>query len=458
MFVLLIHLSIFVLLLGNICSLYSEPQNKGISAGEKQSGKRIALIIGINEYKDVGLNDLKKARNDAKGIAKILVQNGEFDSVVIMTDEMNPKDDPDSLFPTKLNIEEKLDSLLSNANPEDLFVFFFSGHGVSDYEEKGYLLTQDSVLSKPFNSSLSVESVVEKISLRGIKNSILFLDACRDAMFTSKNANTNTLRVKDNLDGEIFGILYSTKAGFFSYEDDESSYGVFTKFLIYALEGRADVNRDKQVTFSEVENYITAAVKDWSVRKNKQQKPYTKYFGEKSGDLVLSFPTNPDVSLADVPIVVQNREAVWIRSILYPGWGQYYQGDSNKGKVYMGIAGILLLATVESYVQYRNAKDEYSSFVGIPPSTRFGESFIINSYLLEPKQNALEETRTRFEQTSLLLGLFYLWNLADLALFPYKAIESNQKFNFTMRRDSSPYSTLTNHQANRYEFVYEYRF
>jgi hypothetical protein len=440
--------------------IFSEPRPKGISGGEGEAKKsrRIALVIGINEYKDVGLQDLRKARNDAKGIAKILIQNGEFDLVTLMTDETDPKDDPDSLFPTKLNVDEKLDSLLMEAGPEDLFLFYFSGHGVSDYEEKSFLLTQDSILSKPFNSSLSVESVVQKIGKKGIKNSLLFLDACRDSMYTSKNTNTNPLNDKVLLDGEIFGILYSTKAGFFSYEDDESSYGVFTKYLIYALEGRADINRDKKVTFSELENYITAAVKDWSIRKNKQQKPYTKYFGEKSGDIVLSYPTNPDISLADVPVNNQNRESVWIRSILYPGWGQYYQGDTGKGKLYLGIASFLLVATFDSYVHYRKAKAEYDSFIGIPPTTRFGESFLINSYLLEPKQNALDTTEKRFEQTSLLFGLFYVWNLVDLAFYPYKPNEPTNKLNFSMQREVVPFQSGIYSQSNRYEISYQFHF
>ncbi|GBF50473.1 caspase domain protein [Leptospira ryugenii] len=435
----------------------AEPRKKGVLTDQK-SGKRIALLVGINEYKDVGLSDLRKARNDAKGLAKILIQNGEFDSVVVMTDEIDPKQDPDSLFPTKLNIEEKLDSLLVEAGPDDVFLFFFSGHGVSDYEEKGFLLTQDTVLSKPFNSSLSVDLIAEKISKKGIKNSLLVLDACRDSMYTSKNASANSLLESGLSRSEIFAILYSTKAGFFSYEDDETSYGVFTKYLIYGLEGRADANRDTQVSFSELENYITAAVKDWSQRKNKQQKPYTKYIGEKSGDLILTYSTNPEVSLADVPVNQYARESIYVRSLLFPGWGQYYQGSEVKGKVYMGIAGVLLLATLDSYLKYQDAKKNYDSFVGLPPSTRFGESFVINSILLEPRERALNEARSNFETSSLLFGLFYFWNIADLALFPKVAEEPKQRFSFYMTREarSEIYPmALGNH---RYEASYEIRF
>ncbi|BDA79624.1 hypothetical protein LPTSP3_g25540 [Leptospira kobayashii] len=439
--------------------LPAEPLSKGIS-GEagSDSGKRIALIIGINEYKDVGLNDLRKARNDAKGFAKILIQNGEFDSVTLMTDEVDPKQDPNSLYPTKLNIDEKLDSLLLNADQNDTFVFFFSGHGISDYDEKSYLLTQDSILSKPFNSSLSVETVIQKISRKGIRKSILFLDACRDSMFTTKNVGSNLLIESSTSESEIFGILYSTKAGFFSYEDDESSYGVFTKYLIYGMEGRADSNRDRKVSFSELEIYITAAVKDWSIRKNKQQKPFTKYFGEKSGDIILSQSTNPGVSLADVPVIKINPEGVLVRSMILPGWGQYYQGNETKGKIYMGIATVLLLATLESYMDYRSARESYSSFTGIPPTNRFGESYLVNSLLLEPKRKDLQESQNRLQETSFVYALFYLWNLADLALFDAPANELDKKLNFSLYREYAPGSGSGSVYSGRYEVYYQHRF
>ncbi len=449
---------LFVFLMFSIFQirLGSEPNRKGvlIEGSSERSGKRIALVVGINEYKDVGLNDLRKARNDAKGIAKILIQNGEFDSVTVMTDEIDPKDDPDSLFPTKLNIDEKLDSILNHAGPNDTFLFFFSGHGISDYEEKSYLLTQDSLLSKPYNSSLSVESIVQRISKKGLKKSLLILDACRDSMFASKNPQVGGM-TDMILEGEIFGILYSTKAGFYSYEDDESSYGVFTKYLIYGLEGRADSNRDQKVSFGELEFYITEAVKNWSIRKNKQQKPYTRYFGEKSGDIILSYSTNPDVSLADVPITKQGKEAAWTRSILFPGWGQHYQGDEIKGKTYMGIAAALLLATIDSYSKYREAKNSYNSAIIVPPSSRFGESLIINTLLLEPKKQDLLTAENRLQQVSVLFVAFYLWNLADLALFPAGNSEAS-KFNFSMYKEFYPMGGTG--QANRYEFSYQYRF
>jgi uncharacterized protein (UPF0335 family) len=121
---------------------------------EDNEGKRYAIVVGINNYKDTAISQLSKARNDAKLVGKILKDEGQFDQVFVMTDDIDPRADKDNLYPTKLNIEEKLDSVLRFSNPEDLIVFFFSGHGISDPEENGYLVSVDTVTDKQFNTSV----------------------------------------------------------------------------------------------------------------------------------------------------------------------------------------------------------------------------------------------------------------------------------------------------------------
>lgn len=71
--------------------------------------KRRAIVIGVNDYNDVGITDLSKARNDAKIMGQLLTEQGRFEKVFVMTDDLNAKD---PLYPSRVNIELKLDKQL----------------------------------------------------------------------------------------------------------------------------------------------------------------------------------------------------------------------------------------------------------------------------------------------------------------------------------------------------------
>gem|GEM_PF-4731035 len=254
---------------------------------EGNQGKRWAICIGINDYEDENIGDLKKAQNDALSLGKVLEEKGQFDKVITMVnDEDHYKN---KMLPTKSNIEKNLDFILEFATPNDLIIFAFSGHGISDWKGNGYLITLDTQLSKKFQTSIKVSDIVEKFKQHNISKTLLILDACREEMTQTKSlSNTKGLMADEFKETEIAATFYSTKAGWYSYEDMDSDYGVFTRFILEGLEGMADTNQDKVVTFSELETYVQKEVNDYSIKNNRKQKPYTKIYGEKYGDLALT--------------------------------------------------------------------------------------------------------------------------------------------------------------------------
>ncbi|MCB1188947.1 MAG: caspase family protein [Leptospiraceae bacterium] len=283
-------------------------------------GKRYAIVVGINNYNDPEIPALSKARNDAKVIAKILKEKGQFE-VYVMTDDIDSKE---NLYPSKLNIEEKLDTILNFARSSDLIVFFFSGHGISDNDNKGYLVTIDTVAQKQYNTSLKIDNIIERLNSKNIRKSLLVLDACREVVKKTKSTSQNRLKNQEFTEAELSAVFYSTKIGQFSYEDDKSDYGVFTKYLIYGMEGQADTNKDYVVTFDELARFVTNGVHTWSKTRNKNQKPYTKIYGERSGDLALTLRSDPDESLADKRLPqILNKYQIAGLSTLFPGLGQY---------------------------------------------------------------------------------------------------------------------------------------
>jgi uncharacterized caspase-like protein len=363
---------------------------------------------------------LSKARNDAKGIGKILKDIGQFDQVFVMTDDV-VRSDPEHLYPTKLNIEEKIESVLRFTTPDDLIVFYFSGHGISDYDENGYLVTADTVADKKFDTSLKVDWIVKKFKEKKIKKSLLVLDACRDKLYTSKSSERDSIKEKIYTEAEVAATFYSTKSGYYSYEDDDSDYGVFTKNLIYGMEGRADDNNDGVVSFGELQQFVEKGVRDWSIKKNKQQKPFTKIYGERTGDLAITAANNPDKSLADKKVAVEVSQYVW-RSAVIPGWGQWHNENTIKSSLFFvtffGTAGLM----ASSYTKFKAAEKDYlssSQSVLLYPAN---PTLVGLGYLnAMSKQSQAQSQANQVKSISIGLAAIYLINLVDAYFFSDKA-------------------------------------
>ena len=336
-----------------------------------------------------------------------------------MTDDVD-RNDPEYLYPTKLNIEEKIESVLRFSTPDDLIVFYFSGHGISDYDENGYLITVDTSANRKYATALKVDWIVSRLKEKKIKKSLLLLDACRDVLYTSKSSDRDSIKEKVYSEAEVAATFYSTKTGYYSYEDDESDYGVFTKYLIYGMEGRADDNKDGVVSFNELEQFVNKGVKDWSVKKNKQQKPFTRIYGEKTGDLAITAANNPDKSLADKKVAVEVNQYLW-RSAIIPGWGQWHNEDIIKSTTFFvaffGTVGLF----ASSYNKFKAAEKNYisaSQSVLLYPSdpALIGLGYMNAMSLQSQAQSQANQART----ISFGLAAIYVINLVDAYFFSHK--------------------------------------
>ncbi|PJZ44216.1 caspase family protein [Leptospira brenneri] len=365
--------------------------------------KRFGFVVGVSEYKELSLGDLKTAKSDALGMTKILFSYGSYNRIQTLIQEGSVNSTP-----TKYNILSHFENLLEETHPEDLLVFYFSGHGVVDYNDRVYLLPEDANPLKPFETGIAVEQLLEMTRKYKLKRVVFFIDACRNPEDGKGEEGRKYLDGSNFRDSEIVSVFYSTKVGYSSYEDPKSGYGVFTRFLIYGLEGRADSNYNGEVSYSELSNYVISSLKEWSKTNQKLQKPYTKEYAEKSEDTVLTYAVNPETSLADAPLFNPYNPTYAFRSLLFPGWGQYARGQEEKGKVFMSIFTLGVLYAGYQYNAYRQDKAAYESAVGIPPNSRVFETVAINYYLIEPHRQRMETSRTNLSQA--LTALLFLWS------------------------------------------------
>jgi hypothetical protein len=372
------------------------------------SGNRYAVVIGINQFQDSGIVGLQKARNDAKIFGKILKSQGQFDYVFIMTDDIDSDNDREKLYPSKFNIEDKINALIKISKPEDLFVVFYSGHAISDLDENSYLLAADTSIGDQFKSSVSFKELFDKFKSKKITKSVVILDAFWKDFYKDPSIPQN--EVVNNDTPAVAAKMYSSYPGYRSYEDLNSDYGIFTKHLVVGMEGEADLNQDGVVTILELMEYTQNTLKGWTIQTNKIQKPLIQLHGSETKDIILSIAYHKKRSLVDenAPRMIYESD-ILLRSFILPGWGQYYANQKAKGFTYMGTWAVLLSYYSYHYQRFTILQEKYLDY-NTYPGTGLYEYTLLN---LESIKSDLKASEYKSNQAlGFVLG-FWIFNLFD---------------------------------------------
>lgn len=249
------------------------------------------LGVGINNYRNKKFN-LNFAAQDAESFVKVIETQG--DKIY------------GSIFPyflsneeaTKENIAEIMDKIAYSAEPEDVFVFYYAGHGVmykKNYNDNPeYFIipndvtqiygNDDSLRTKAISSS---DLLLYSQNIRAQKQ-LLVIDACHSGgaltEFQSRGfAEEKAIYQLSRSTGTI--ILAASGLDEVAREDSSLGHGIYTYCVLEGLEGSADTNpKDKKVTVGELAEYLSLQVNQLS-KKLKNQEQYPKRF--MSGD---SFP------------------------------------------------------------------------------------------------------------------------------------------------------------------------
>ncbi|MFQ5799899.1 MAG: caspase family protein, partial [Bacteroidota bacterium] len=284
-----------------IMPLSAQTEDKGfIIAGSKDraqslasiQGTRWALLVGIANYPPVEgfeIQDLKAPVKDANAFAAFLKdpEKGGFDAdhVFTLTDEEA----------TRRNILITFNEIAKRAAPEDMVIFYFSGHGtrLSD-SETSYLIPYDHDLRDLGTTGIDFDDLAEKIRKMEASKVVVILDACNSGGVKQEGAKAAASAgiVKRYLDAfqesEGRALLLSSDESEVSWETEQ--YGVFTHFLLEGLDGKADENDDGIVTFMEAALYVERTVQEYT-RANfpRVQKPVRRHLGDKErGDIPLA--------------------------------------------------------------------------------------------------------------------------------------------------------------------------
>jgi WD40 repeat protein len=221
------------------------------------------LAVGINKYQNSAYN-LNYAQPDAASFIDKIQQTGKniFKSI-------NPIEIYDDNA-TKENIVAAFKSIMMKAKPEDVFLFYYAGHGTLDEEnnEEYYLVPTD--ITKLYGDPTQLQAKgISATELKGFltqvksQKQIILMDACHSggALKTLgvRAAATDEKAIVQLARSSGVVMIASSGSKQFATEFDQLKHGVFTYVLLEALDGKAD-NGDKKITVNELKFYMEERV------------------------------------------------------------------------------------------------------------------------------------------------------------------------------------------------------
>jgi WD40 repeat protein len=234
------------------------------------------LAVGINEYKNPKMS-LNYAKPDAMTFGKIVDEKATnlFKSV-----ELHTLYDKDA---TREKILSTLEELKGKVQQEDVFIFYYAGHG-SMVDNQFYFIPTET-LRLYDASTLNKEAIEASVLQEKFKNikalkQLIIMDACQSGGSVELLANRGASEEKAIAQlSRSAGIHVMASAGSeqFAAEFSSLGHGLFTHVLIRALQGEADgAPKDGKVTIYELKSFIDDQVPEMTRKlKGKPQYPYT---------------------------------------------------------------------------------------------------------------------------------------------------------------------------------------
>ena len=229
--------------------------------GERSSARIFALVVGISQYEAAGRSDLPYAKSDAEAFhAHLRSPEGG----AVPDERLRLLRDGEARTATILLW---LKNLLAEAGEDDLFIFYFSGHGENNGKDELCLLGYDTRTTDPermWSTGLRQQDILEAFRGAKCRKRLMILDACKSGLIASigeRSAERPEAVLAERLveeDGALM-ILAAASGDQRSYESKELGGGIFTHYLIKGLSGAADGSTgeaDGFVQLHELEEYL----------------------------------------------------------------------------------------------------------------------------------------------------------------------------------------------------------
>jgi uncharacterized caspase-like protein len=202
------------------------------------------------------LKPLPGAIRDVKAIKELLkssTTSGFFEENIILLEN-----------PDRHEVEEMIHDMFTNLKKNDLIVFYFAGHGITDRLGQFYLATSrtrnDGDRLRDI-TAVSAQYLQGKMTQSLSEQQVIILDCCFSGAFSKGMIarSDNTVNIQVQLGGKGRAVLASSTSTQYSFEHKDSGFGIYTHYVLEGVkEGTADADSDGWVSVGELH--------DWTVR------------------------------------------------------------------------------------------------------------------------------------------------------------------------------------------------
>ena len=235
---------------------------KNIPETNITNNKTYAVIIGNENYTKEAVT--RFAINDANLFYS-------YATKTLGIPEKNIRIKRDAGYADMLSAVKFLEDASIAHNGNIKIIFYYSGHGIADKEnKKGYLIPVDGS-SELLAAALKTEDLYKKITNMNVISATIFLDACfsgaSDTGLLAALTDGKGVRItpkEDILQGNIVVFSATTEAQT-AYPYEEMQHGLFTYFLLKKIQ-----ETQGNANYSELLEYVTNNVKSVSFEKIKK--------------------------------------------------------------------------------------------------------------------------------------------------------------------------------------------
>lgn len=236
---------------------------------ESGRGRRIAILIGTNEYSK--MDKLEFAESDAREMGKVLLDPDicGFNEVIELIDK------------SKEEVSKAIEKVFKNAKKDDQVLIYYSGHGKPSYKFDLCLLFKETDPDSLLATSLKFDYINECKDQSACNRVVVILDCCYSGTAGMKGDYLQEMLSTFSGSGTILLTSTGQTGSNIAKEDKELKHGVFTHYLLKGLKDWvADYDNDGVITVEDLYRYTFNETKTKGL-----QRPQIK--GSYEGEMVL---------------------------------------------------------------------------------------------------------------------------------------------------------------------------
>jgi hypothetical protein len=240
------------------------------------------ISIGIGSYRNRQVLSRKFASLDAQMVSNYFQALGGLpaSNILLLQDWKALRSDID---------EALLDWLPPHMNKDAVVIVYFAGLASVSSTGETFLIPYDGTATAT-SQAYPIKDLEAALSRLNTKQTVFLFDGIVSRMEPDTRTKTAMTALPQwNPTGSSTIHVIGTSGIGQGLEDDQHRHGLFTYYLLRALRGEADTNRDGDVTLGETVTYLSQKVR-WASKThmNQEQRPFT---------VPAILPTNPAAAL-----------------------------------------------------------------------------------------------------------------------------------------------------------------